>query len=663
MPANRNGRGPVRYAPVPSITNHILYDPIRECTICPLIDTCAAPVPPVGSIYATVMLIGEAPGLNEDDHGIPFTGTTWFELEKYMGIAGLARDDVWLTNTVKCKPPKDPELADAHPCVDIWLRGEIALVKPKVIIAMGQMATRLMLGDDHATMEDTHGYPVPLPDSWGLTDCWLIPVYHPSAGIHNTRLISSIRSDWEAVRDLLDDDNGSIRTKPVDEWAGKEIYVDLKGASSDAIDAVLQMALDSELPIAIDTEVVHNSVWCMSMAWEPGIAYIIDMADIHEIRWFFVHPTIEIIWHNGVYDIAKLLAAGIKLRPFRHHDTMLLARMLQMEFAGLKWLSSHLLGMVMEDYNDVVGVAQLPLAWDYLIKVYGLPLSSIKPVPVKELVWDNQIKSLVTKIKNPQPLSKKVAALLRDIKKSIDEGSDLPDYVKRWKDWGHETDQVVEVLGPFPIADLSHVNRTKAVWYSGRDADATVRLFPVLKKLAIAAGIWEAYLDIDAPTIPMIATMVANGMAVDVGRLKALTTEIELHKGELEIAAWTLAGTMFNLGSTDQLAYVLFDKLGLPHGRTTDTGKRATDDEVLKTIKHMHDIVPIILEWKEYDKVEDSYSVPLAELAMNDPYGRIHPDLTGMTVTTRLECRDPNLMAIPVRNEIGRKVREAFVPR
>src|SRR5207245_11109645 len=142
-------------------------------------------------------------------------------------------------------------------------------------------------------------------------------------------------------------------------------------------------------------------------------------------------------------------------------------------------------------------------------------------------------------------------------------------------------------------------------------------------------------------------------------RVVEMTARLAERVEELQARAYELAGEEFMLGSTQQVARVLFEKLGLTPGRKGKTGY-STDTRVLRTIRSAHEIVPAIEEWRELTKLINTYLGPLPTLIGED--GRLHTTFNQTVAATgRLSTSNPNLQAIPIRTELGREIRSAFV--
>jgi DNA polymerase-1 len=153
--------------------------------------------------------------------------------------------------------------------------------------------------------------------------------------------------------------------------------------------------------------------------------------------------------------------------------------------------------------------------------------------------------------------------------------------------------------------------------------------------------------------------MEAAGVKVDTYRMGEITARLADRVEELESRAYELAGEEFMLGSTQQVARILFEKLALTPGRKGKTGY-STDTRVLRTIREKHEIVPVLEEWRELTKLVNTYLGPLPTLIGED--SRLHTTFNqAVAATGRLSTSNPNLQAIPIRTELGREIRSAFV--
>jgi uracil-DNA glycosylase family 4 len=173
-----------------------LYAEIRKCTRCKLHQTRTQAVPGVGPEHAHIMFIGEAPGVNEDKKGEPFVGQAGQFLNTLLGLAGLKREDVYITNVIKSRPPdnRDPlpdELASCAP----WLDQQLAIINPKVIVTLGRFSmARWFPG---ASISKIHGQ----PRKFGHTV--VVPMFHPAAALHQPKYRTLIEEDFKNLPKIL----------------------------------------------------------------------------------------------------------------------------------------------------------------------------------------------------------------------------------------------------------------------------------------------------------------------------------------------------------------------------------------------------------------------------------------------------------------------------
>src|SRR3982751_826602 len=172
-------------------------------------------------------------------------------------------------------------------------------------------------------------------------------------------------------------------------------------------------------------------------------------------------------------------------------------------------------------------------------------------------------------------------------------------------------------------------------------------------------GAEDLYRDIELPLTAVLAAMEDNGVKIDTYRMGEITARLADRLEELESKAYELAGEEFMIGSTQQVGRILFEKLGLTAGRKGKTGY-STDTRVLRTIRGEHEIVGVIEEWREYSKLLNTYLGPLPTLIGGD--GRLHTTINQTVASTgRLSTTNPNLQSIPIRTELGREIRSAFI--
>ena len=206
----------------------------------------------------------------------------------------------------------------------------------------------------------------------------------------------------------------------------------------------------------------------------------------------------------------------------------------------------------------------------------------------------------------------------------------------------------------------------RATEYAGEDADVTLRLWQRLKPRLAREGATRVYELVDRPLVPVVAEMERAGILVDRAELHRLSTEFGEEIVRLEAAVHGAAGGPFTIGSPKQLGEVLFDRLGLPGGRKGKSGVYSTDVNELERIATSHegagsDVARLVLDWRQLTKLKSTYTDAL-QAQINPATDRVHTCFSlAVAQTGRLSSTDPNLQNIPIRTEVGRRIRHAFV--
>jgi DNA polymerase-1 len=197
--------------------------------------------------------------------------------------------------------------------------------------------------------------------------------------------------------------------------------------------------------------------------------------------------------------------------------------------------------------------------------------------------------------------------------------------------------------------------------YSCEDADITFRLYETMKPKLEEFGMYKLCEEIEFPLVSVLGRMERSGVAIDVQFLGSMSKELELQLQNLTNDIHKMAGSPFNINSTQQLGDVLFNKLKLPPVRKTKTGF-STDVGVLEALQHQHPIIDRLLEYRQLSKLKSTYVDALPQI-MDPKTGRVHTSFNQtIAATGRLSSSDPNLQNIPIRTELGRSIRKAFVP-
>jgi DNA polymerase len=200
-----------------------VYREASVCTKCPLAKTRTNVVFGGGDANANLMFVGEAPGAEEDRQGLPFVGRAGALLTELLGGIGLARDQVWITNVLRCRPPgnRDPQPLEIESCQPYTYR-QVELIQPRVVATLGNFATKLLTGS-RAGITKVRGTPQ-IHEIGGRT-VFLMPLFHPAAALRTPALVDILRQDFAKLPDLLE-------APPLEAEAGPDVVSELSPAAA-----------------------------------------------------------------------------------------------------------------------------------------------------------------------------------------------------------------------------------------------------------------------------------------------------------------------------------------------------------------------------------------------------------------------------------------------
>ena len=226
---------------------------------------------------------------------------------------------------------------------------------------------------------------------------------------------------------------------------------------------------------------------------------------------------------------------------------------------------------------------------------------------------------------------------------------------------GHEMTPISELIGTGrKQITFDQVDIADAVDYAAADADMTGRLRGVLEEQVEGQGLTGLMADMEMPLVPVLVNMQRHGIKMDAGALHEMSRDLQETMSKVEVDLYESIGHTVNINSPQQLSDLLFNELGLPRTKRTKTGY-STDANSLEGLKGLHPVVDNILEYRQISKLKSTYVDALPEM-INSVTGRIHTSYnqTG-SATGRMSSSDPNLQNIPIRTDLGRQVRRAFV--
>jgi len=223
---------------------------------------------------------------------------------------------------------------------------------------------------------------------------------------------------------------------------------------------------------------------------------------------------------------------------------------------------------------------------------------------------------------------------------------------------------ISELIGDDADHDtMREVDVQEAAPYACEDADIALRLADELEGQLEEGNVLDIARDIEFPLIHVLAAMEHTGIRLDTDVLDEISEGLEDRLETIETEIFDLAGEEFNINSPQQLGEILFEKLDLPVISKTPTGNPSTKESVLQELSTDHEIPGLVLDWRSTYKLKSTYLDSLGEL-VNVETGRLHTSFNQTrTATGRLSSSDPNLQNIPIRTELGRQIRRAFVPK
>lgn len=198
-----------------------VYREASECTRCPLHETRTKVVFGNGNSDADLMFVGEAPGAEEDRQGLPFVGRAGGLLSQLLSEIGINRDEVWVTNVLKCRPPgnRDPQPLEIEACRP-YLETQVELIQPRVIATLGNFATKLLTGNPTGI---TKVRGAPQVHTLGGRSVFLLPLFHPAAALRTPSLAEVLRQDFRTLPELLSQQPPAPASEDPDAGADEEL--------------------------------------------------------------------------------------------------------------------------------------------------------------------------------------------------------------------------------------------------------------------------------------------------------------------------------------------------------------------------------------------------------------------------------------------------------
>lgn len=524
------------------------------------------------------------------------------------------------------------------------LEAELVEVNPAYIIASGDAAVRKFLGPG-TDMEMVHGIP------YTLGRVVVIPCYSPEYGMWDDDNRCQVAWDyWQAGRAI----RGEIATDTIVDAYPEPIYLD--------VDCEWD-SWDFEIA-AIDTEGVPGDEWSLQVSTEPGTGFVFRKsspyfaANIARLAAYIEAADPIIVVHSALYDYEMCRLLGLDLFGCRLFDTMYAAYLLRVEPQGLKALAKRWCGMEMASYVETVGDVGIEKQLAYLERVFSRSWDA----PEARVKHNNDG---TAKLYKPQPVERRAEAIFADFYSGkLDKDGARCDPFDRWKKVDKHLRKMVEsVLGSMPIGTLADIPLDDAIFYSGRDPDATLRLYYRLRAALEERDLLDLMAQ-GAEVLPIFEEMQFNGLVANRPHFEALRDEMWEKQCAMQsyISHHFFDGRPFNPNSAPQVA-TLMRRRGLEGAKKNrETGKVSTSKKSIEHLRYSDDAIAHVIDWREHDKIRSSFCNPILEhIPDEEDTHRVRCTIKVTRVASRrIAATDPPLLAIPVRHQLGLRVRDGF---
>jgi DNA polymerase len=434
---------------------------LAPCPVCP---RRFAAISGDGPQPAQIMSIAERPGKEENRHQQVLVGPTGQEWnETYLPLARLRRNRIYATNAVKCwaEGNRTPTVKEIDGCAGHFLPGELSEVRPEIVILMGGAACSLAEG---VNLELHHGRP--RRSTLYQWSGWVVPMYHPAIGLHESRWMTTLLEDWERL--------GGWFKSGIDSWEQSKSNqpIDYKLVRDHQVFAGLM----ERRRIAVDTESHGRQPWSIQWSYRPGVARMVMAADEASVaRFRQATRESEFIFHHSPADLVPLSKLSIYPRSYR--DTMQEAFHLGNLPQGLKQLVYRLFDVEMSSWEDIVRPASLDALLAWCVEAIVIARSDLSLVEVRRL------KTKIKETVKTGPLEQLLIRLIRntDEESKYDPWSRLDEF---WQEPAYEfmANHVEARIGRYPILGIGNCSEADAIRYACSDADWTGRVAAELSR-------------------------------------------------------------------------------------------------------------------------------------------------------------------------------------
>lgn len=666
-------------------------------------------VPPHGPSPCDVLFTGEAPGRDEAFHKDPrgrlsprpFVGKAGREQDWYLSFDHLSSKSFRLANVIPEFTPGNPDPTEEQ--IKRYtpdLIREVHSCNPKIIVAVGRFSMWWFLGSS-ASLDACHGLPHrpgefdPSLSNRAPSNSIIIPIHHPAGGFYKPKAKGMIAWDYGQVSQYIDrmrsGQNLSLSI-PRDEFEGKDQYLDVTGKELEDLILRDRLYIQDCNKIAIDTEGTPSDPWSIQFCWKAGHACCLRYSQpdflrgIQAIDNLIKSHNLTVLTHcsstpqGTMYDIIMCRAMGWDISRFNIRDTMYNLYLLRNEYKGLK-PSSWRFGprMKMTDYMSLTMEYVKPYQLEYLSQI--LSLKSRWTVPEKSLVKDPDG---TYRLYKEQPIYKNVLNIIKSIDSGkLDKDGNPPDPQEKWNNiskW--KRIEVERILGSFPYPSLEYVkDKNLAIQYACADACATFRIDqPILDRIA-ELDLHDSQFkssSISFPSIPLAQTSINGNSILPLwesmqshgipGSREKFQSLISYCDEKCDIFRHEISTNYFNSqpinpNSPDDTGK-LIQSLKIPvRGKRTKTGKISTAKDAIEYLRYENPAIEKLFLYREHDHIKSSFAETFLETFSPDQSIHFVQSIIdpSHTETRRPSSRDPNLLNVPSKTELGRMVRDCFI--
>jgi DNA polymerase I len=581
----------------------------------------------VGPLDAKIVIVGEAPGPDEDSQGSPFVGRAGQTLTRLLAQGGIDRNQVRIINAVRCFPKNEDRSVQASFRQPTWdeiaacreyLKQEIDVIKPNVVVPVGSVALSAIMGSKSAAAS-TKITKVRGTEFWSEEfNCKIMPTFHPSAVLRDPSKESTVIQDFARIRE-------SSQYKELSKGdEGNYVILDTLEKVDDFFDRIKEVP---EFVFDLETN---------SLNWQEGL--ILEVAFSWREKTACVLPLTKYV---GIpYQEIEIKKRKSKKKVDGKVQVVEVEKQITVD-------------KMRDTYQPAWGDKQ-----EYVLGKLKELMESDKPRIAHNAKFD--IKWFKQLGWNPSPITFDTMLAAHLINENNKGGLGLKDLALNFTLMGDYSRPLEEWFKERRISEdnrnYAHVPEEIRLKYAAMDADATFRLYNIFKGKLQEENLVDIFNRLIIPLSETLTEAEFRGVRMDRTYLTKLKQELETDIAALEKRIKAVTGEI-NLNSSDQLRQLLFKDLKLPKIKKTKKGDDSTDVEVLEILADINPIPQLILDYRKMEKLYNTYVVGIEEMLDKDGYLHGSFNITG-TESGRLSSSGPNLQNIPKEDK---RIKKMFV--